>query len=102
MAEEHILQADRAKHGEHDARDEPRTGTGQTADALASAGYPDGNIESAQKHGDHHKKLKELVGNEIAEIIHERLFFPVHAGYSRSVVIISLFSEGHFQPPIIY
>ena len=74
MAEEHIPQADRAKHGEHNARDKPRTGAGQAANALACAGYPHGSIEGAQKHGDHHKKLKELVGNEIAEIIHESLF----------------------------
>ena len=70
MAEEHIPQADCARHGERYAQDELRTGAGQTVNAPAGAGYAHSDIESAQKHRDHQKKLKGFIGNEIAEFIH--------------------------------
>ena len=94
MAEEHIPKAGRAGYSEHHAHDEPRTGAEQTANVHAGAGNTYGDIESAQKHGDHQKKLKVFVGNEIAEFIHGRdhtfLCMPGIAGGCK-IAVFSLF-----------
>ena len=106
MAEEHIPKTDRALHSERDAHDQPRTGAEQTANVHAGAGNTYGDIESAQKHGDHQKKLKVLVGNETAEFIHGRnytfLCMPGIAGRCKHCCVFSVWYTAASEGKVVY